>query len=158
MHQLAKLLARQHAEPDDALCTVATRRCLLQGVQAGCNLLVQQVTDSSPAGGPTLTPLMNSTKHRGATVVTQEVGLSPGMSCRAAMNRKYMLATLQHTAWQSVRLLTAGVKPSSSCLPKGLLHTRMSCRSSRSWRSCTGQHSEGHFKSWGGVMLLHAGL
>lgn len=98
VHQLAQLLARQHAEPNGALCTVAIRRCLLQGLQAGCDLLARHTTDSS-RGGPTLTPLMNSTKHRGATVVTQEVGLSPGMSCRAAMNKKYMLATLQHTAW-----------------------------------------------------------
>ena len=37
--------------------------------------------------------LMNRTKHRGPTVVTQEVGDKPGMSCRKAMNRKYMLAT-----------------------------------------------------------------
>jgi len=39
-------------------------------------------------------PLMNRTKHRGPTVVTHEVGDKPGMSCRNAMNRKYMLATL----------------------------------------------------------------
>ena len=37
--------------------------------------------------------LMNRTKHKGPTVVTQEVGDRPGMSCRKAINRKYMLAT-----------------------------------------------------------------
>jgi len=42
----------------------------------------------------TLMPLMNRTKHRGPTVVTHDVGDKPGMSCRNAMNRKYMLATL----------------------------------------------------------------
>ena len=42
----------------------------------------------------TLMPLMNRTKHRGPTVVTQDVGDRPGMSCRKAMKRKYMLATL----------------------------------------------------------------
>ena len=37
---------------------------------------------------------MNRTKHKGPTVVTHEVGDKPGISCRNAMNRKYMLATL----------------------------------------------------------------